>query len=851
MDWLAKSIEGDGPIQVRNTASDQLFRDLGEKEARSLPRHAGELLLPKHGTGCLTSQAMLKRWNRRNELVADAAERAAVVADWLGALPYPADRLRQGWTRFLWHQMHDDLTGTSIPPAYGFSWNDELVALNLFTATLTESVGAVALGLDTRAEGVPVVVFNPLSREREDVVEAHLRYTGEPAAVEVFAPDGGRVPAQTVRRGEHELDVIFLARVPSVGFVVYDVRPTDRPAAVDNPLGISESHLENHRYRVEIDDRGDICSLFDKELETELLAAPLRLQLLPDRSARWPAWEIRYEDVTAPEPPVVTGPVRRRILEEGPARVCLEIERRTRGSTFVQRLRLADGAAGHRLEIESLVDWQTRGRLLKAAFPFALSSRQATYDLGLGAIERGNNRRDKYEVPAQQWADLTSEAGYFGVSILSDGKLGWDKPDDSILRLSLLRSPRTWRKFRHQATQDHGRHRFGYALYGHRGSWREGDTPWQAARFNQPLLAFQTTAHPGELGKRFSFLRLEHPQVLVRALKQAEEGEEIVLRLQETRESPAEGITVDLASPIAGAREVDGSERPLRAATVEDGKLLTELGSFAPGTFALRPQGSPSVIEQPECRPLALPFDVVATSFHGEGAGRDFDGRGHTYPGEQFPSSLNRGGAELRLGPAVPGSANALACRGQALELPAGSFNRLHLLAAAANGDASGTFDLDGQPVELRIQSYSGFIGRWKEWHRRPWGWRWSRSQSGFLKRDPVAWLTTHRHDRHGQDEPYVLSHTSSATSSTTPSICRQGRVLYSYPRSPQFDCSPSPRRERGSATRWPLSIPTPDCREAGRPRVAARCWKTRRTAAARSLRPGSHVPGTPRAGST
>ncbi|MGB3564712.1 MAG: glycoside hydrolase family 38 C-terminal domain-containing protein, partial [Thermoanaerobaculia bacterium] len=587
MDWLAKSIEGDGPVRVQNAASDQLFRDLGEKQTRQLPRHDSELLLPTHGTGCYTSQAVLKKWNRRNELMADAAERAAVVADWLGTLPYPADRLRQGWTRFLWHQMHDDLTGTSIPPAYGFSWNDELVALNLFTSALTESVGAVAEALDTRAEGIPVVVFNPLSRERQDIVEARLRFAGKPpAAVMVFAPDGSQVPAQTAVRGDHELVVVFLAQVPSVGFQVYDVRPADRPAATDNPLGISENHLENHRYRVEIDDQGDICGLFDKELNAELLAAPMRLQLLPDRSARWPAWEIRYEDVTAPEPPVVSGPVRRRILEEGPARVCLELERTARGSTFVQRLRLADGDAGHQLEVEIRVDWQTRGRLLKAAFPLTVSSRQATYDLGLGAIQRGNNTREKYEVPAQQWADLSSEAGYIGVSILSDGKIGWDKPDNSTLRLSLLRSPRTWRKFRHQATQDHGSHRFGYAIYGHRGGWRDGDTPWQGARFNQPLLAFQTTTHPGELGQSFSFLRLNHPQVLVRALKQAEEGNDLILRLQETQEGPAEEVAVGLASPIAEAREVDGSERPLRAAAVEDGELLTGLGSFAPRTFA-------------------------------------------------------------------------------------------------------------------------------------------------------------------------------------------------------------------------------------------------------------------------
>ena len=143
MDWLRRSVEGRGPVQVRVSGSDQLFRDLQEEQIENLPRHRGELLLPTHGTGCLTSQAELKRWNRRNEVMAEAAEKAAVIADWLGALAYPAERLRDAWLRFLWHQMHDDLTGTSIPQAYRYSWNDEAVATNRFASALTDAISGL------------------------------------------------------------------------------------------------------------------------------------------------------------------------------------------------------------------------------------------------------------------------------------------------------------------------------------------------------------------------------------------------------------------------------------------------------------------------------------------------------------------------------------------------------------------------------------------------------------------------------------------------------------------------------------------------------------------------------------
>ena len=68
----------------------------------------------------------------------------------LAGQPYPTERLRDAWMRFLWHQFHDDLTGTCIPQAYQFSWNDELASLNQFAGVLTSSTSAVSSLLDTQ-----------------------------------------------------------------------------------------------------------------------------------------------------------------------------------------------------------------------------------------------------------------------------------------------------------------------------------------------------------------------------------------------------------------------------------------------------------------------------------------------------------------------------------------------------------------------------------------------------------------------------------------------------------------------------------------------------------------------------
>ncbi len=170
--WLDKSLKSDGPISVHSIGSDDLVDIVNAQKDTHLPRYKGELLMTRHGVGCYTSQAAMKRWNRKNELLADATERASVIASALGGLTYPRDQIKDTWVRFLWHQFHDDLTGTSIPEAYQFSWNDEILCQNRFTGMLENAVEATTPVLDTRVKGVPLVVFNPLAIEREDVVEA-------------------------------------------------------------------------------------------------------------------------------------------------------------------------------------------------------------------------------------------------------------------------------------------------------------------------------------------------------------------------------------------------------------------------------------------------------------------------------------------------------------------------------------------------------------------------------------------------------------------------------------------------------------------------------------------------------
>jgi alpha-mannosidase len=730
VDWVEKAIKNtQGAVEVRNTSADQLARDLTDAQRASLPVYEGELLLKTHGVGCYTSQAAMKAFNRRNEQLADAAERASVAAEWVGGPAYPRDRLRTAWTRFLWHQFHDDITGTSIPQAYQFSWNDELISLNQFASMLTGAVNSVASGLDTRStaaapasslDSASLVVFNALGVKRTDPVEATIQLPGA-ALTTVRVIDtatGHDVPAQVLASSAGSATILFLADVPPIGFKVFEVRraAAAAPAATDR-LKVTPASLESGRYLVKLDANGDVASITDKEAGTELLKAPARLELFDDPSFRWPAWEILWDTVSKPPREFATSPAVR-IVEKGPARVALEVTRKVAGSTIVQRIRLADG--GDRVDFDTQVDWRSPGTLLKASFPLAAANPNATYDLGLGTFERPNSTADLYEVPAQQWADITDAGGRFGTAIVNDSKYGWDKPADNTLRLTLIHTPRPNESFVYQSSNDIGHHHFTYAIAGHAGGWRDGRVPVRAARLNQPLVAFQSQPHAGALGRALALIEVSDTtgQVAIRAFKKAEDSDELIVRVQELYGKPATGLQIALPGGIFKDREVNAAEERVGDARVAGGKLAFNLKAYQPRTFAVTPGPSAARVAAVASAPIDLPFNLDGISTEANQADGDFDGRGRTYPAEQLPETFATGAVTFRLGPTAPSAANVVAARGQRIPLPAGTFNRVYILAAAAGGDQRAMLTIERRgaapaPVPFNVQDWTGAIGQW------------------------------------------------------------------------------------------------------------------------------------------
>ena len=773
--FVPVTLVGDGPLNVISAASDQMFLDIRPDQTSGLPRYQGDLELTNHSAGSITSQATMKRWNRLNEVLADDAERASIAAEWLAGRPYPLQKLNDAWTLVMGGQFHDILPGTSIPKAYEYSWNDEALAMNQFASILTSATEAVASALDTQTEGVAVVVFNPLNIEREDIVEAALSFPGgEPKAVLVFGPDGREVPAQ-LSGGK----VIFLAKAPSVGFAVFDVRPLDhaepefpRYSPVLSALKVTESLLENDRYRLTLDENGDVASLYDKQIDKELFYEPARLEIKTDNPARWPAWNMDWEDQSRSPRAFIKGPAEVRVVERGPARIAVEVAREAEGSRFVQMIRLSAGDAGNRLEFRNIINWKTKEAHLKAVFPLTASNPVATYNWDVGTIERSTNNPKQFEFPSHQWIDLTDRSGSFGVTVLSDCKYGSDKPDDTTLRLTLLRTPGSRGGYPDQSSQDWGRHDFIFGLAGHAGDFRQGKTDWQAFRLNQPLLAFQSSSHSGALGKTLSLMKVSHDRIRVLALKKAEQSDEIVVRLVEMDGRPARGVRVRFASPVTAAREINGAEMPVGEAALADGALVVDFDRFQVRSFVLKISGPPTKLETIQSQPVALPFDQMVTSCDGAKAKGGFDAAGRNLPAEMLPNKIPYAGISFRLAPVD--KPNAVTARGQTINLPAGGLTRLYILAASADEDQKASFRVGADIVDLTIQDWSGYIGQWdnRTWNIRqepvpPPGSKprmrtvmeYTGLTPGYIKPAPVAWFASHHHTADGENEPYAYSY--------------------------------------------------------------------------------------------
>ncbi len=742
-------------MQVLSATTKEFFDDLENLPAEvknNVPVFNGEFLLTAHGAGSYTSRTVTKRWNKRCELLADAAERFASAAFVNGFADYPQATLDAAWKRVIAHHFHDDITGTSFEECYRRNHNDYVLAMHTFSEEFTAACKALVRHMDTSfVQGTAVVVANPVQTagKRREAVRVKLQSSA--SSFRVFDSDGNELPAQTVAVNENECEVIFLASLGSNALAVFDVRAGASETVFNTELHVTENTIENKNLLVKIDAHGDICSVFNKKMNRELLKKPIRTAILNDvHSFKWPAWEVSYDDVKS-EPymyadhPVVT------VLSKGEALCELKIERTAGNSRFVQILSL--DAESEFVSVYNETDWREEASLLKTEFSLASENDFADYDIGLGSTRRATNTERCYEVPAQKWAGITDEKTGFGVGIFSDSRTGWDKPDRSTLRLTAVHTPMA--NYRWECSQhlmDIGINRYSYAIAG----CNDGTKNMTALAdcFAQPMHTFVTDCHSGALGATYEFATVNTDAVRITALKKEQDGNRVVIRFAETAGETHENVTATFAKPVTKAFAMYGDEREKQEIPVTDGKLQFYIPANSLATFAL-------VFEQTENKnikqtPIDLPFNAVGITAQKKWHESTLVG-GVSVPMELVPENLLTGGVHYAF---EKENKNALVCDGGALRI-APETRCVHLLLTSLNGDKTVCFGVGDKKVPVTVQDCFENVGNWDLA---------SLSETGFIKQNGTAYAFSHSHTADG-DAPvkyFYLFHAAIPTDGNT-----------------------------------------------------------------------------------
>jgi alpha-mannosidase len=559
------------------------FMDRAEAEiADKLPVWNGEFYLEYH-RGTYTSQAKNKRNNRKSEFLLHDAEFLAAWAALVTDYAYPHDDLRKAWELVCLNQFHDILPGSSIEQVYVDSDRDYAIIRELGEKVRGDAIAALT---QTLPEDAAVMVINPTSQGTWRGANWIGFMPGSLAAgTHLINEEGFQLQTQAVNGG-------MLIEIPDyLGYSIGILREVPGEYTSELELSVSRGAstivLENSVLRVEIDSTGDINRVFDKEVQREVLApGEVGNQLLAfeDRPMQFDAWDIDifYEDRTEK----VGGVQSITISETGPLRAAVEIVRQYRSSTIRQTIYMY--AESRRIDFDTHVDWHEQHILLKVAFPVDILSPVATFDVQWGNVQRATHRNTswdwaRFETCAHKWADLSE--GDYGVALLNDCKYGYDI-HDNVIRLSLIKSATS--PDRHA---DQGEHRFTYSLFPHDSDLKTSDVIQAAYDLNNPLILRRlNNSGFGSRLYRANFLAyVDRPQVVIETVKQAEDGNGIILRLFENERSRGK-VTLHAGFDVAQARIVNLLEEDIEPVDVDGNIIRLDLKPYQIVTLRLIPK---------------------------------------------------------------------------------------------------------------------------------------------------------------------------------------------------------------------------------------------------------------------
>jgi len=543
---------------------------------------------------------------------------------YLGHMPFPSDEasiaglLRQAWRYLLENQPHDSICGCSTDQVHQemrtrFDWCE-----TIGEEVTRQSLRTIAQLAAPAREAV--VVFNPAGGPRTDFASTLVPWRDGRAPTALVDHEGRRMPCQplagVVRNPLPEdtgqdlvatrIEVGFVARdVPAHGYRVYDLEYRE-VAAAGEPL--ADDAIENEFFAVAADRTDGTLTVRDR-LSGRVWQGLNRFVDEGDRGDEYNFCKPEQDTVIdrPAAPPVI------RVLEQGPVRCRLEValtyrvpaklapERDRRSDDTVEcpiRTVVTLVAGVPRIDIATTIDNRAADHRLRAAFPSDVRTPFTSAEQHFGVVRRAIALPEHDESwaeepigthPAKRFVDVSD--GDRGLMIANRGLPEYEAiegPDGVILMLTLLRCVGFLsRSDIHSrpgdagpslptpGAQEIGVHTLEYSIIPHNGDW---SVAWQQAHwFGLPMRARWSGPGSGVLPPAASLID-GGPSFVVSALKRAENGDGVVARLYNIRDSEQEAA-VRFGLRHAGVQVVDLKEEPLpdRAAAGADGVVPIRL----------------------------------------------------------------------------------------------------------------------------------------------------------------------------------------------------------------------------------------------------------------------------------
>lgn len=513
LEYLRRTKDFEGVPKTRQASLLEFFQEL---ERVGLPdaKYVGELYYEAH-RGVYTTQANVKKGNRKSELGLREIEMWHTVASAVNQGDYPKDEIETLWKKVLLNQFHDILPGSSIEKVYEVANREYMEILRDINILFHNGIDKVMTESDNT-----YTVFNSLSWVRDTYVVLPISNS----RVSIEDEQGKMLSSQSIKYGDHIALLVQVPSIPPCGTKILRL-VSDKATNMKQGVWIKGNILENDFLRVEINNYGEIVSLWDKEAIRELIPTDQKmnkLEMYQDQPTIFDAWEI--EAAYKKNPVDLYEDVKIVPKHSGPLEVSISIKRTINNSVINQNIILRAGE--RKIDFECEVDWRETHKLLKVAFPADIQTDVARYEIQFGHIKRATHQntafeKARFEVSGHKWMDI-SEHNY-GMTIINDCKYGWDVLD-GIPRLTLLRSPIAPDK-----NADRGIHNFIYSVYVH-------NTPFDHNVVRQGYeLNIPAKIKDGTIIDKMSktLLSVDTPNIIVETIKKSEDGESIIVRMYE------------------------------------------------------------------------------------------------------------------------------------------------------------------------------------------------------------------------------------------------------------------------------------------------------------------------------